>query len=104
MAMNYIQAVQHDFIRTCSNSGLSLALYDFLCTLPDEIHLVWGMKWTIGKVFYYATTYLVFIAGFLLLVTPDIIQGHCNEILSAGVWLTYIAAYISEGEAPNRNL
>ncbi|KZP01268.1 hypothetical protein CALVIDRAFT_559894 [Calocera viscosa TUFC12733] len=38
-------------------AGVSLMFFDYLITFPQEVHLIWGAKWTPGKVLFLVIRY-----------------------------------------------
>ncbi|KAH6885572.1 hypothetical protein BKA70DRAFT_113605 [Coprinopsis sp. MPI-PUGE-AT-0042] len=47
-------------------SSLTLAIYDYVCTLKEEVGYMWTSQWSLGLCMFFLNRYLVFIDQTLL--------------------------------------
>ncbi|KAH8119880.1 hypothetical protein DFH11DRAFT_14001 [Phellopilus nigrolimitatus] len=79
--------------------SMALVSYDFLLTFADEARLVWPTKWTVGKVLFFLTRYLVFIDGTFNLVEllqPSMALNACKPLYNFVTWMSTIGIAIAE--------
>ncbi|KZS96015.1 hypothetical protein SISNIDRAFT_451674 [Sistotremastrum niveocremeum HHB9708] len=80
----------HDMMvnRMMAYSGFSLMVFDWFLTLPDEITLIWGARWTAVKTAYMINRYLIPVllsfeiyvwSGYATLIT----LGFCRNVFAA---------------------
>jgi len=76
----------------------TLLVYDFMCTLDQEVAHIWTSPWTVGTVLFFLNRYLPFIDTFLSLKlklsvnTPD----RCQKEFTVVTWLIVAGIIISE--------
>ncbi|KAF8512636.1 hypothetical protein JB92DRAFT_269308 [Gautieria morchelliformis] len=68
MALEALVAFQHNNLDIyCTVASFCVLVYDFLLTRGEEIDLLWGTGWNVGKVLFFASRYpLVLDAAMLL--------------------------------------
>ncbi|KAH6885586.1 hypothetical protein BKA70DRAFT_1444979 [Coprinopsis sp. MPI-PUGE-AT-0042] len=76
----------------------TLLIYDYLCTLQEEVGYMWTSQWSIGLVMFYLNRYLVFVDQILLyyyasMETPS--ETACRRVLRAGTWILMIGENVS---------
>ncbi|KAI0748966.1 hypothetical protein BC629DRAFT_1179933 [Irpex lacteus] len=76
----------------------SLLVYDYLCTLADEISLVWLQPWNIGTVLFLLNRYPPFLDTFLSLHALTTVQYPevCIRNFKAVTWLIVSGVFIAE--------
>ncbi|KAA1472910.1 hypothetical protein DENSPDRAFT_839294 [Dentipellis sp. KUC8613] len=80
-------------------SALTLLFYDYLLTLPDELELIWGSRWTITKFVFLLNRYVPFFdtsLGIYHQLGPNVSDSSCAAIYSACGWMIAYGVGISE--------
>lgn len=76
----------------------TLLIYDFLCTLDQEVKYVWQTPWSPGKVLFFLNRYLPFIDTFLSLHLKLSVSSpeKCRAHFTVVAWFIVIGIIISE--------
>ncbi|CAE6401958.1 unnamed protein product [Rhizoctonia solani] len=57
-----------------AHSGITLLVFDWICTLDKEAEYLWGRRWSFARVIYYVNRVLpIFLIGVLLI--PNILSA-----------------------------
>ncbi|EJD06712.1 uncharacterized protein FOMMEDRAFT_144642 [Fomitiporia mediterranea MF3/22] len=77
---------------------LTLFIYDYICTLEDEIRLVWPSRWSFIKYIYFLNRAIAFVASFLLVYLLLLVSDgkSCKRSLVATVLMAQLTFIIGE--------
>ncbi|KLO12316.1 hypothetical protein SCHPADRAFT_425773 [Schizopora paradoxa] len=78
---------------------LTMLVYDYILTLPDEVQYIWPWEWRAGKTLYFATKYLAFVDAALFIVfwyDKTITANRCRSIFNAALWFMTTGTLIAE--------
>ncbi|ETW76421.1 hypothetical protein HETIRDRAFT_429889 [Heterobasidion irregulare TC 32-1] len=94
-----IQTNVNGNITPYSIAGIAaLLVYDYICTLDQEIEFVWSGPWSLGKFLFLANRYSPFIDTFisLHLLTSFESPEHCLAQFKVVAWLITLGTLLSE--------
>ncbi|KAG7085761.1 hypothetical protein E1B28_003302 [Marasmius oreades] len=76
----------------------TLLVYDYLCTLEQELAYVWSRPWSLGSIMFLFNRYLPFVDTFLYLGMRfgPLSAQQCLHTTNATLWLMYIGVVLSE--------
>ncbi|EPQ53184.1 hypothetical protein GLOTRDRAFT_131464 [Gloeophyllum trabeum ATCC 11539] len=76
----------------------TILVYDYLCTLDDEVEYVWKSRQTLGTVLFFLNRYTPFIDTFvsLNLLTARHSREECERNFKVVLWLITLGTLISE--------
>ncbi|TFK35850.1 hypothetical protein BDQ12DRAFT_265848 [Crucibulum laeve] len=79
-------------------SMMTLLTYDYLCTLDQEINLVWSRPFSIGSVLFFVNRYTPFIDMIMSLYMMSITTTPktCERVYSIITWFTTTGLIVSE--------
>ncbi|KAK7034025.1 hypothetical protein VNI00_012456 [Paramarasmius palmivorus] len=82
------------------DASMAILVFDYFVTLGQEVHLVWtNGRWNIGKILFFLTRYVPFVAGFLTLYV-DAVEGiglsACAKLTRAAVYCALVDIIIAE--------
>ncbi|KAG2016603.1 hypothetical protein CC2G_009757 [Coprinopsis cinerea AmutBmut pab1-1] len=69
---------------------IALVVYDYLCTLVDEVEYVWRSRWSIGIPLFFLNRYLVFVDQALLFhfsLQTTASPSTCGKLFQSGIWM-----------------
>ncbi|KAF9260336.1 hypothetical protein L218DRAFT_962658 [Marasmius fiardii PR-910] len=76
----------------------TLLLYDYLCTLEQELAYVWSRPWSLGSLMFLLNRYLPFVDTFLNfgINFGTMNAQQCLRATHATIWLIYVGMSLSE--------
>ncbi|KDR72804.1 hypothetical protein GALMADRAFT_158479 [Galerina marginata CBS 339.88] len=80
-------------------ASYSLVIYDYICTIEQEVKYIWSCPWTMGLAFFYLNRYLPFLEVILfsqLAFNSSVTLRECRVIIPLHIWLTTIGLTISQ--------
>jgi len=90
------------FFSRCSTLvSQTLLVYDYLCTLDQEIELVWSKNFSIGSILFFINRYLPFLDTIILNVIFDVqdfsySSNQCRRYVQLTAWLMFVGMVVSE--------
>ncbi|TFY63232.1 hypothetical protein EVG20_g6405 [Dentipellis fragilis] len=80
-------------------SAMTLLFYDYFLTLPDEVDLVWGSRWTATKVLLLLNRYIPFldaVLGVYHQLAAEVSNATCYAMYAGSGWMVVYGVGISE--------
>jgi len=80
-------------------AAVTLLIYDYILTIPNEIDYIWSSQWSVIKVIFLITRYLPFSDVSLVLIyqlKPFISSRTCEALFRASGWLIVVGIAIAE--------
>ncbi|KAA1470555.1 hypothetical protein DENSPDRAFT_879796 [Dentipellis sp. KUC8613] len=80
-------------------SAMTLLYYDYFLTLPDEIDLIWGSRWTATKVLFLLNRYIPFfdaVLGVYHQLASEVSEETCYAMYAGSGWMVVYGVGISE--------
>ncbi|TDL13396.1 hypothetical protein BD410DRAFT_846995 [Rickenella mellea] len=78
----------HIYVVHCTTiAAVTVLIWDYLITLPDEVALVWPSSWSISKFLFMLNRYLVFIDSIMLVYGAVFLSGEWRYIAELMYWI-----------------
>ncbi|KAH6885590.1 hypothetical protein BKA70DRAFT_1574336 [Coprinopsis sp. MPI-PUGE-AT-0042] len=76
----------------------TLLVYDYVCTLREEVEYMWKSRWSVGLIMFYVNRYLVFVDQILLyyygnMANPS--KEMCRNVFKAAIWIVFVGENVS---------
>ncbi|KAJ3522430.1 hypothetical protein NMY22_g11894 [Coprinellus aureogranulatus] len=74
-----------------ATGGFALVVFDYFCTLPEEIRLIWPTPWSVPKVLFFVLRYYVFVNNvFAVLynIPKNLTPGECRHVFMRSAYST----------------